>query len=1422
MHHNLFPFGTSVATSLLLAEDASVLLVGAAIKSFMLLAVTMVASWLVRKRSAEAKHRIWTLGFAGCLVIPIISLVAPTWNPPLIPDFLRTILSDGDEAMATPVNSWMDGTTPGLARQDTWLGTDARIAENRLANPDGWRAIADSAGVPVNAPVGSDAPQSNDIVVDARPITNQPVRTKTSSDFELSWTRVCSAVWSVGVLFCLFRTLWQQLALARVMRRGVRISSEEWTTAANRASDSLGLNRTVRLLRLPDVQSPISAGIFRATIVLPNDADDWDTARRHLVLLHELAHVKRRDVLIQTVAGFVCALHWFNPICWFGLFQMRKLREVACDDLVLASGQRPVDYADVLLDVARSYRHRNFATAVGMAHGANVESRILAVLDRARSRVAMTRRAARTLLLTAIVFVLLIGSMRLHSQDVPPPASSPDGESATTAAESPNSPPDENAGANADGRRTANRQAAEPAAADKGMRTMEISVRDASGEPIEGARVHVSVWYVKDYKGVRIPKNHFTNADGLVALEVPRQLLILRVWASKAMFVPEFVNFGQGTHDEGKRIPDRFEFRLAQGTQLSGRVVDERGQSIAGVAVNVSVDVREPAWGVNPRPMISTWLTDEDFNEPAAVTDERGYWKIVNAPAQSGAKDFEFRLMLKHEHYTSDSQWGELQNQQKVTTAMLREGSATIVMKRGVALVGRAFDPEANPVTKGLVIWHDSPYLSSGDYEAEIDDTGRFETAPLPPGVHPITVVAPGFRPERRMVTVKESMGDIRFDLQPGKRLTLKIVDHHGDPILGAHVSILKWGEAESLYNWQHPNVLDSRIPRQSDKNGVYEWNWAPDDAVTYQVSAEEFSSSTVTLIAGEETHTVQLKSRLIAQGRVTDARTGNPIKEFRVVPVVILRPKLLSTLFRREVPGNEGRYEIELSDDGKRDYRYQVRIDADGYRSAISENSYALGDGRVNVDFVLEPAAAREGRVVTDNEEPVASASVVLGTPSIVPRITNTELESGGRKIETSADGGFRLAATFEPVRVRVTHESGFADVLRQPNETIGTIQLQPWASVRGRLLQDGKPIPDQTIYFFPIVRGELGEPRFQDSYHARSNADGRFELNRLPPIAGTLRANLGPWQESPLTSSQAVPLDLKPDEKKLVYLGGKGTTVTGKVVATGRGDAELNKNWSLNYLIRRDLGIELPEGSPTLSFDPAGPVQASWFLDPNHAAWVATRANYFVKLAPDGRLHISGVPAGVYDLVLRLYEQPAGCLVETIGEKVVTVEVMESDVATGTKDIEIIEVECRAGPRVGENMQIYRFVDANGRERSLEEMKGRYVLMHVWASWCAPCLQSLPDIHATITDLSDEPITFVGLNIDGDVTKAKSLAQRRGWSWSQSYLGDDSDMARQLAISSVPTYFLIGRDGLLAASAQDWLEMKDKINAALKGTHD
>src|SRR5262249_2533894 len=121
---------------------------------------------------------------------------------------------------------------------------------------------------------------------------------------------------------------------------------------------------------------------LRPVILLPQAALSWPEQRLRAVLLHELAHIRRCDSVAQTLARFVCALYWPNPLAWIGARAMRHDAEMAADNAVIGAGVRPSAYASELLGIAREFRNRRFALAAGvsMASEAALEARVKSVL----------------------------------------------------------------------------------------------------------------------------------------------------------------------------------------------------------------------------------------------------------------------------------------------------------------------------------------------------------------------------------------------------------------------------------------------------------------------------------------------------------------------------------------------------------------------------------------------------------------------------------------------------------------------------------------------------------------------------------------------------------------------------------------------------------------------------------------------------------------------------------------------------------------------------------------------------------------------------------------------------------------------------------------------------------------------------------
>ena len=95
---------------------------------------------------------------------------------------------------------------------------------------------------------------------------------------------------------------------------------------------------------------PMTWGLSRKTVLLPEQAAEWQETRLRLVLRHELAHIARGDVRVTLLTTLAALLLWFHPLVWLMLRACERSREQACDDLALAhSGQSANDFAEELL-----------------------------------------------------------------------------------------------------------------------------------------------------------------------------------------------------------------------------------------------------------------------------------------------------------------------------------------------------------------------------------------------------------------------------------------------------------------------------------------------------------------------------------------------------------------------------------------------------------------------------------------------------------------------------------------------------------------------------------------------------------------------------------------------------------------------------------------------------------------------------------------------------------------------------------------------------------------------------------------------------------------------------------------------------------------------------------------------------------------
>ena len=233
-------------------------------------------------------------------------------------------------------------------------------------------------------------------------------------------------IWIIGCSIVLMRELLASIGLARWRRQARPLTSARWTATLARISATCSFDCSrVRVLESNHLASPCMWGVLRPVLLLPAAGDAWPESARRSALLHELAHVRRRDTLSTLISRLACALHWYNPLVWLAAARVRTLQERACDDSVIRSGAVPSEYAQFLVDVAAhtSGIGRAARAAIGMTHGSSLRTRIVAILDPEATREQPQRSAvfAAYASLLGVMIFLATASVAAPPPPVPEP-----------------------------------------------------------------------------------------------------------------------------------------------------------------------------------------------------------------------------------------------------------------------------------------------------------------------------------------------------------------------------------------------------------------------------------------------------------------------------------------------------------------------------------------------------------------------------------------------------------------------------------------------------------------------------------------------------------------------------------------------------------------------------------------------------------------------------------------------------------------------------------------------------------------------------------------------------------------------------------------------------------------------------------------
>jgi beta-lactamase regulating signal transducer with metallopeptidase domain len=581
------------------------LFLDASVKASVILALAAVVCWSLRRQSAALRHRIWTMAIVGSLVVPVLTVIMPRWTLAVLPAAHPAAQDEGD-----------------VVRE----GVDEQLASAANAEPAAHDMTVDPNFI---KPLIFAA----DTTTDQTHADEAAAIRRSHSPAQYAGTVVLAA-WLAGVLALVVAFV--RVIVAQILRHRqlFRIEDGGWNDCVSELSASLGLRRRVVSYESSARTVPLTCGILRPILIVPDNWHDWDNGQRRSVLLHELAHVKRFDVFVQLMGRLGAITHWFNPLVWYAVRQLRIERELACDDCVLLAGQRPSDYAEGLLRTLRSCRPRPLAMGVAMAHSARIDQRVAAILDPRRPRLPVSTTVTAVTLLTSCVLLTGIGGATLAAR----PSDAADDQSTARGEES-------------DG-------GGKPQVATDGKAESEAKqVFKFSGKVLHGddpvAGATVTLWWRCGHFGFYgwwHPREEFdykprfaaiSNEDGDFEFTFsPSELsespynLFPNAWRNTQVVVSKD-GMGVGSCELAS-LQARKKIWIRNTTPVRGRVIDLEGQRVPGASIRFYRMIDDPVrlWQTAWKSLSKNVKTDNDgnFSMHGLPTNRNGIQLYVSGP----------------------------------------------------------------------------------------------------------------------------------------------------------------------------------------------------------------------------------------------------------------------------------------------------------------------------------------------------------------------------------------------------------------------------------------------------------------------------------------------------------------------------------------------------------------------------------------------------------------------------------------------------------------------------------------------------------------------------------------------------------------------------------------------------------------------